>query len=641
MTEMLSIKEAASRLGYTIRRVQYLVNDGKFAGATKVNGFWQVPVDSHPNFLTPSPDNSIADELKDIAAPKREEAVRRLGIILSFKKFSTAYGKGASKKTEALELFARQQDIPIRTLHRWIFRYRNEGIAGLIDKRGRRTIAEVISPEAFEYFKSLYLTKQKRNVRDCWQTICFINISENKGWKIPTLNSMYRFAEKAIPFPVQVLLREGQAAYDAKCGAYIITDPDSIAPGQIWVGDHAEFNCWIRHRNEWVRPWITAWMDMRSRQLVGYHISTSPNQTTILLAAKNGVEKYGLPDSVKIDNGRDYNSQMWTGVTKKQRRALGAGYLDEHWLAGLWGMLNVTVSFAIPYHPQSKGMLERWFDTVDEQFTKTIATWAGKRAEDKPDDLNEKLNNASIIADAYSMEEFTQLFARYVETYNNSIHTGWGMNQTPAQVFATRQSRRILPDGVTDLLMRPWSPELTVGKNGVTFKGLTFGQYDDGLHQHFGKKVRVTYDPSDMSRVYVYDATTIRLICIADQAKQIAYGQGIAEQELRDASASKRRAVNILKQHKDASLTVNMDLTDIAIRAREQIANENEQPVSAVAALRPVNTPLNGQVKEHAMQEVIKHVRRAAGGEAITHVLDMDFSVLQPQKEEHVKLFDE
>ena len=638
MTEMLSIREAAERLGFTRRRIQQMVIAGKFAGATKNNSGWQIPVDSHPSFLAPSPDNTIAEELRDIAVPKREEAIRRIGIVKACQKFIASY---SGKKSEAEKAFAQQVGMPWRTLQRWVYFYRTEGISGLIDKRGRRTISELISPEAFELFKSFYLTKQKRNLRDCWQSICFINTSENHNWKIPTLNSMYRFVDKAISVPVQILHREGLAAYEAKCGAYIITDPDSILPGQIWVGDHAEFNCWIRYRNQWVRPWVTAWMDMRSRMLIGYHISISPNQTTILLAAKNGVEKFGLPDSVKIDNGRDYDSQMWTGITKRQRRALGAGYLDEHLIAGLWGMMNITVSFAIPYHPQSKGVLERWFNTVDEQFTKTIATWAGKRAEDKPDDLSEKLNNAAIIADAYSMEDFTKLFARYVETYNSSIHTGWGMNQTPAQVFATRQSRRILADGVTDLLMRPWSPELTVGKNGVTFKGLTFGQYDMDLHAHFGKKVRVTYDPSDMSRVYVYDAVTVKLICIADQAKQIAYGTGIAEEELREASTSKRKAVKTLKLYKDASRTANMDVTDIAMQAREHFAKQNKQPISAVMALRPVITPLNGQVQEHARQDVIKHVRRAAGGEAITEVLDMDFSVLRKSKKEHVKLFDE
>jgi transposase InsO family protein len=647
-SEMLTVAEAASRLGYSIRRVQQLIVEGKLLGAVKVEGDWQIPLESHPQLISPAASTEASDELKDIAAPKREEAIRRLGILQQFEKFTAAYKTEGKTKEEAVEAFVRQQNIPRTTLYRWQRTYRETGILGLVDNRGRPNINELISPEAFEYFKSLYLTKQRRSVKGCWQDICFLNRDQNKGWKIPTLPSMYRFVQTAIPKFVEVLLREGMSAYEAQCASYIVTDPDSIAPGQIYVGDHAELNCWVRHRNQWVRPWVTAWMDMRSRALVGWHISTGPNQTTILLAAKNAIDKFGLPDSVKIDNGKDYDSQMWNGVTKKQRRVLrlGKGYLEEQWLAGLWGFMNVAVSFAIPYHPQSKGVLERWFDTVDEQFTKTIPTYAGKRAEYKPDDLVERLKDPTVIATAYSLSDFEQLFARYVEAYNHSAHTGWGMeNQTPMQVFATRTSRRVLQEGVTDLLMRVWSPELTVSKNGVNFKGLWFGQYDTELLACFDRKVRVAYDPADLQQVYVYDATTLKLITIAEQAQLVRYGKGVDEESLRTASTQKRRAVNTAKQFCDNSLTANMDLVDLAIRAREDANRQeatNQPPITAVAALRPVITPLNGQVREHERLEVLKHVRKAAGAESVNTVLDMDFSLLKPEnKKTNLKLFDD
>ncbi|MGD0077059.1 MAG: DNA-binding domain-containing protein [Sedimentisphaerales bacterium] len=645
---MLTVTEAANRLGYCIGRVQQLAAQNKLPGAFKRNGDWQIPADSHPNLIS---DSSLvarnSEELKDIAAPKRDEAIKRLGIIAECEKFAAAYKREGKNRLDAIIDFATQKQIPVRTLHRWISLYKEQGILGLVDKRGRPNVNDVISPDAWEYFKSLYLTKQKQTVKMCWQTVSFINRDQQKNWKIPSLNVMYRFVDKAIPAYVQTLLREGMAAYEAKFAPYIITDPDSIAPGQIWVGDHAEFNCWIRYRNQWVRPWVTAWMDMRSRALVGWHISTSPNQTTILLAAKNAVDKYGLPDSVKIDNGRDYDSQMWTGQTKKQRRALGRGYLDEQWLAGLWGYMNVAVSFAIPYHPQSKGILERWFDTVDNQFTKTIATYAGKYADDKPDDLRETLSDPGTIVGAYTLDSFEQVFAKYVETYNHSLHTGWGMeDRTPMQIFNTRTSRRIMQEGVSDLLMRVWSPELIVGKNGVQFKGLYFGQYDMELAAHKGQKVRCCYDPADMSRIYVYDSATLRLITIAEQARLVQYGAGVAEEDLREASTEKRRAVNIAKQFRDKSLTATMDLTDLAIRARrasQEFSSEKLQTTvrSALrseinptqAAIRPVITPLNNQVSEHKRLEVLKHVRRAAGAESVETVLDIDFSSLKSKED--------
>jgi putative transposase len=115
-----------------------------------------------------------------------------------------------------------------------------------------------------------------------WQMLNHFNQQHGKGWQIPSLRTMYEQIDRKIPMPAQVLYRQGQAAYNARCAPYIMTDFDSIQPGQIWTGDHHEFDCKIRHRGEWVRPWLTCWQDMRSRTIVGHHISLSPNQTTII-----------------------------------------------------------------------------------------------------------------------------------------------------------------------------------------------------------------------------------------------------------------------------------------------------------------------------------------------------------------------
>ena len=142
---------------------------------------------------------------------------------------------------------------------------------------------------------------------------------------------------------------------------------------------------------QWVRPWLTAWTDMRSRTLVGWHVNTGGNQTTIMRALRRGVDSYGPPESVKIDNGRDYDSEMWTGTTKaKRRKSLKAGYIDETMVTGLYGMLGISVSFSIPYHPQSKP-IERFFHTVDIQFTKTFDTYCGKDHARKPTALKNTL----------------------------------------------------------------------------------------------------------------------------------------------------------------------------------------------------------------------------------------------------------
>lgn len=633
MSEMIDVTEAARLLGWTAGYTRWKCARGELPGSRKEGGKWQVPVTAHEKLARPQQKLTESAELLDVPDGKRREALRRLGIIREFEKFAAANGAG---RTDALARYSAQRGgVKVRSLQRWIARYRTEGLLGLVDGRGGgKFLEQTISPEAFELFKSMYLTQQRLSVPLCWRNIRFVNKNENKGWKIPSLQSMYNYVERLIPFGVRVLHREGLGAYEAKCSPYIETDPDSIEPGQVWVGDHAQLNCWIRNRGKWIRPWVTAWMDMRSRTIVGFHISASPNQTTILLAAKRAIERYGPPDSVKIDNGKDYDSELWTGTTKAKRRALRAGYLDEKIMAGIYAMMDIGVSFAIPYHPQSKP-IERWFDTLDCQLVKTIPTYCGKDTSRRPEELRDLLQSKGGIESAYAMEGFARLISDYVETYNTSAHTGRGMNgKSPAEVMAGRQSRRVLRSGVIDLLLRVWSRELVVGKNGVRFKGMWYGQFNMDLAAYQGKKVRAAYDPDDLRTVYVYEAATLRLITLAEQSRLICYGSSVSEESLREAMRQKSRARKIARDFTDSQLAANMDLPALTIRAMQDARKQGpEVAKQAAGSLRPVKTPLDGQVAEHKKKEALKLVRKAAGAESVKQVLDIDLSVLKPKRQ--------
>ncbi|KKL60609.1 hypothetical protein LCGC14_2203590, partial [marine sediment metagenome] len=385
----VNIKKAAHLLDMTERHVCRLCISGELIGAFKHGRSWHIPISAHPKLSgVKSPDDLSAElDMLDIPANKREAGLKRLGLIREFEDYAARMVQGGKNRTESKQLFCSSHKIGVRSLSRWLTRYRDQGLIGLVDTRGGCAfISQMISPEAFETFKAMYLTPQQLTIKTCWQNISFINTDQLKGWTIPTYATMVRHVSRQIPLTASVLHREGLAAYEAKCAPYIESDPDSVQPGQIWIGDHHQYNCFIRHRGKWIRPWITGWEDMRSRMVTGWYITASPNQTTILQAMRRGIEKLGPPDSVKIDNGKDYDSQMWTGTTKQRRRALKAGYIDERAVAGIYAMMDIGISFSRPYHPQSKA-IERLFDTMDVQFIKTIETYTGKGTDRKPEDL--------------------------------------------------------------------------------------------------------------------------------------------------------------------------------------------------------------------------------------------------------------
>ena len=638
VNKYVDIATAASRLAITEQHVRRLCNSGGLAGARKEGKGWQIPVaaDARLGGVTTAHELSDAAELAGVAVDKRDEAMRRAGLIREFEKFAGSWMQNGNTRGVAMEAFGKLHGIGKRSLERWIGRYRAAGIAGLVDTRGGRAWDDTISEEAWEYFKSMYLTGQQLSVKLCWDNINYINSEQKRGWTIPAIGSMYRLIDKRLPLGVKVLHREGMAAWEARCAPYIQNDPDSVEPGMVWIGDHHQCDCWVRHRGNWVRPWLTSWEDMRSRAQVGWHFSGGPNQVTILIAMRRGIEKYGPPQTAKIDNGKDYDSEMWTGTTKQKRRAIKAGYIDQPFVAGLYAMLDIGVSFAIKYHPQSKPV-ERFFDTFEGQFCKTLPTYCGKDTVRRPEDLFDYLKTDKAIGEAYSLEEFAKAAGEYIETvYNKQAHRGRGMEgRSPGEVMNTRTSRRVVREGVLDLLMRVWSGELVVGKNGVQFKGLWYGQYDSELLSKQGKKVRVAYDPDDLRTVHVYDAATMRLITIAEQNQLIAYGGPVGEENLREAMRQKSQARKVAKAYVDTRLTANMDITSLTIKAQQQrIIEDNRKRQESQAAqavgLRPVITPLDGQVEHHDKLAMQRKARKAAGAEGLAD-LDMDLGSIRRQ----------
>jgi hypothetical protein len=637
MNQTIDISTAAKLLGMNAGHLRRLCIAGKYTGAARTSQGWQIPIsaDSRLSGVKSPGQLSLETDLTDVPKHKRDEAIRRRGIIEQAEQFCGHAVRNNICRISAMQRFSTDTGIPVRTLQRWMSSFRERGIAGLIDSRGGQSLGDVITPEAWSEFLSMYLTPQRLSVKTCLNNILYVAKTHKKNWTIPSLRTIQQYVNDKIPVPVLVLHREGQTAYDAKCAPYLMVDQNSVNPGQVWVGDHHQFDCWIRHRGDWLRPWITAWEDYRSRKIVGWHISTAPNSTTILRAMRHGIDLVGPPESVKIDNGKDYDSQTFTGQTKAQRRKSIISDDECKIVRGLYALMGIAVSFAIPYNARAK-KIERWFATLADQFTKTIPTYCGPDTGRRPEDLFDYMKTDKAIAEALTLETFTAAAERYIANYNASVHTGEGMDgQTPDAVFASRTSRRVIDTSTLDLMARVWSPPLTVGKNGVKFKGFYYGQYNNDLMNRFGRQVLLGYDPDDIGTMDVFDDVTYKYITTVQQAQLMAYGK-VSDEDLRDAMAKRSRSVRLVKQARPAARVAAMNLTDLVLESKADRLQADDIQAPGVSAgmvcnVKPVKTPLDGQAKEYLKQRNRQQIRKAAGAETMTTAPRLDFDPVETQ----------
>lgn len=521
---------------------------------------------------------------------KREIATKRSQILQELELFIAA--NPTTGRTELIKAFVKvkksttnEEKISITTIYYWQKAYRQYGITGLLPDLGKRSEKRVIDPEAYEFFMALYNSLQRRTVADCYVDLAVV--AAKRGWRIPSLRTMQRIVQQDVPEAVKVLGREGKEAFRNKIEPYLLRDPDSIKGGQVWVGDHYRFDLFVKGPNgKPVRPWLTAWVDMRSRKFLGWVVSFNPSTDTIMGAFANAAmnKEIGLPEDIYIDNGRDYSSYEFAG--RGHRKAAKSNELQ---VRSLIAELNINAHFAIPKNARAK-VIERTFKIVAEKFCKRFSTYCGSDNKERPEGLEDILKTDAVP----TVDEIRQAFDDWVQwVYNKTESDGQGRKgECPDETFArTRTAIRTTSESALRLCMMRHSKPLTVNRNGIKLFNNFY--YDVKLLEYIKEKVYVRYRDTDLAKVFVFSLKD-EFICEAKiQAMVSALGidkeiirqqnsivkqvQNEAKAKLTTATLSNEEILKMVVEQKKATASTT-DTTNIIqpIRVRKEINNAIE-----------------------------------------------------------------
>ena len=456
---------------------------------------------------------------------------------------------------ETLRLKFPELPITVAQLYAWDQLYRRPAdLVRLVDRRGgdRRSQG---SPQAWKAFADLFLHESRPYVKQCWQEVG--RIAACNGWKWCTLKSCHAQLDNRIPHETQIQHRQ-PVLYRTAMQPSIEQQPEAWNAGECWVGDHKQLDLWCSYGDTIVRPWLTTWMDWRTRRVAGWVLSDNPNSSTILAALRHGIQderNFGGPGVVWIDNGRDYDAWVFHGQTKKERLRKLDVRLDEGNMHGIFHALNISPHFSLAYNPNGKARLERWFRTLDA-FSKTFETYAGGSVATRPERLNEVLSRPGLIP---PFKDVYERIGAHIE--GNNARTDHEIDDlveaaerlSPDQALARWCiTKRVWADpAALDLLLQQWRKPTTVGRNGValTIMGQTFryGQFEPalrpfkGLHKKDRKPVLVNYDPHDVRTIKVYDSQ-FRFVCTAKMNDQGGLHAGDAISQDKVSELNKQKA---------------------------------------------------------------------------------------------------
>jgi len=407
-------------------------------------------------------------------------------------------------------------------------------------------------------------------------------------------------------------------------------------PAELYVADHAQINVAVKHPSgRTLFPWITAWKDMRTRKILGWVLADIPSSNTINLSLKHTIEKYGAPEHIVIDNGRDFSAKHFTGGQKKRFRFK----FNENEVAGIYKLLNIEPHFCIPANARAKN-IERWFWTQEQNFQKAFPTYRGNSVANRPEGVDERIKvgskavhppqvacyggrvgnppqkrRASSPPSASSLlrrtgrqyvlewEEFVGFLDNYIEIYNQDHeHQGHGMNgRSPNEVwneyFANHAQRRVSPSSLRLLMMKSSRP-VKVGRFGVR----AFDQFYRGseVMDHQGEMVVYRYEPEDLSSIHVY-TTEVEFIGIAERVHRTAWDDEEAYYEIKRIEKKHKKAIQAQREAAE-----NLIEVEFGYQKQEASGEHVDKPAKVVRVLR---TPLDGVEKriEHGAERIAEN----------------------------------
>lgn len=253
-----------------------------------------------------------------------------------------------------------------------------------------------------------------------------------------------------------------------------------------------------------IHPIVIAFIDAKSRNLVGYGMVRYANAQDIKSCYAKVSREHGVSKVIHIDNGKDYVADEMIGYNADKREAIDAE------MQGFYHAMGVkTVHRSTRYEPWDKGPMERFFGTVCQQFSKWfdsyVGTLTGSKTYNKVQkDIPKLLKQGRL----FTLEEFYDLFDLWInENYSQNMHRGLKDSgeeyTTPAALFqnAERYYQAPPPDSyITMLLMK--GKDVSVRATGIRFDNRRY-QSDD-LMPYINSHINIRYMPDDESHIFAF-----------------------------------------------------------------------------------------------------------------------------------------
>ena len=502
------------------------------------------------------PKRKASRPLDHYTAEEQREIAWWMKTVDDWQRYRSKYpGSKAEADDRFIALCAKtdpEHEFSIDTLYRRWKSIKQNDLDGLIDKRGKwKKGKSDIQPEAWDAFLYFYLQEAQHPMMKCYEYMKLLLREDHPDLvaDLPSYTTFTRRVKSDIPEAVEVLGREGQKAFRDRCAPYIRRTYESMASNEWWIADNHTFDVITQGDNgQRHRLHLTAFFDARSGIFTGCYVTTAPSSQATLIALRKGILKYGIPENIYVDNGREFLTFDIGGLGHRKKKPKDGQERFEP--PPVFERLGIKMTNAIVRNAKAK-IIERRFRDVKDHLSRLFDTYTGGNVLEKPERLKGVLKNGEIPLDSTFTEAVEELLDWYFnqQPYGGEVIADRGKPRQQVYNENLYTKRVAGAEDLSLMLMRSARPQ-KVTRRGVhlDIAGQRLDYWnDDMLMNLLGKQVYFRYDPDDLSEVRVYDLEDRYIMTVpVDNTAVLTYGA--SREDVKEAMGKVRRMERLTRE---------------------------------------------------------------------------------------------
>ena len=368
---------------------------------------------------------------------------------------------------------ARELNVHRSTISRAMARFKEGGSSNLTRKKRKDKGQFELQADVAELVKAHLIALPNLSCRTIQRMLS--RICSKQAWQEPTFWQIYRI-QQSLPTDLLTLSKDSaeyRRLYD------LVHRFEASCPNEIWQVDHNFMDIFVwDDSGQALKPVLTVVLDDFSRAVAGYYLDFVPPsaQRTALALRQSIWHKTesnwlvcGLPEKLYTDRGSDFVSKRLQTISAE---------------------LQFEMIKGRAYHPQGKGKIERFFESMNQLL---LCELPGYTPEDKPP------QKPGLTLDELRRTFHKWLIDEYMQRKNEDT------SEVPLIRWKSNALVPRMPSSLKDLhmLLMTVPDSRLVRKDGIHTLNQRYIN-PDLQHGYMREAVVVRYDPTDISKIFVY-----------------------------------------------------------------------------------------------------------------------------------------